>query len=65
MDGINRRSVVAGSLGIALSGTVSEPYIAPTAAKTATIWQVQAFFPEEDAAFRKSVADYEKASQRH
>jgi multiple sugar transport system substrate-binding protein len=29
---------------------------------TATVWQVQGFFPEEHIAFRKVVADYEKAS---
>ena len=29
---------------------------------TAVVWQNQGFVPEEDAAFRKTVADYEKAS---
>jgi multiple sugar transport system substrate-binding protein len=41
---------------------VSRPYIANAAGKTATIWVVQGFVPEEDAAFRKTVADYEKES---
>jgi multiple sugar transport system substrate-binding protein len=36
--------------------------VAIAQAKTAIVWQVQGFVPEEDAAFRKTVADYEKAS---
>ena len=41
---------------------MARPYIANAAAATAIVWQVQGFVPEEDAAFRKTVADYEKAS---
>jgi multiple sugar transport system substrate-binding protein len=41
---------------------LSRPYIANAAASTAIVWQVQGFVPEEDAAFRATVADYEKAS---
>ena len=62
MRNMSRRSVIAGSLGIATAGIVSRPYIANAAATTAVVWQVQGFVPEEDAAFRKTVADYEKAS---
>jgi len=62
MRSINRRSVLAGSVGLAATGALSRPYIANAAATTATVWQVQGFFPEEDAAFKKVVADYEKSS---
>ncbi|HET6307617.1 MAG TPA: extracellular solute-binding protein [Rhodopila sp.] len=62
MVGMSRRAAIAGSLGLAASTTLARPYIANAAATTATVWQVQGFFPEEDAAFRKVVADYEKAS---
>jgi multiple sugar transport system substrate-binding protein len=62
MGCMSRRSVLAGSVGLAGTGALSRPYIANAAATTATVWQVQGFFPEEDAAFRKVVADYEKAS---
>jgi len=62
MTSMSRRSVFAGSLGLATTTALSRPYIANAAASTATVWQVQGFFPEEDAAFRKTVADYEKAS---
>jgi multiple sugar transport system substrate-binding protein len=41
---------------------LAHPFIARAAGKTATIWVVQGFVPEEDAAFRKTVADYEKLS---
>jgi len=54
--------VLRGSLGVAATGLLTRPYIANAAASTATVWQVQGFVPEEDAAFRKTVTDYEKAS---
>jgi multiple sugar transport system substrate-binding protein len=38
------------------------PYLANAAAKTASVWWVQGFAEEEDVAFKKIVADYEKAS---
>ncbi|MFZ0016804.1 MAG: hypothetical protein WAL10_05655, partial [Acetobacteraceae bacterium] len=47
---------------MAATGLLTRPYIANAAASTATVWQVQGFVPEEDAAFRKTVTDYEKAS---
>jgi multiple sugar transport system substrate-binding protein len=62
MTKLSRRSVLRGSLGLATAGAVARPYIANAAAETATMWQPQGFVPEEDAAFRAAVADYEKAS---
>ncbi len=62
MKRLTRRSVLRGSLGVIAAGTIARPYIANAAAKTATVWWTQGFVPEEDAAFRKMVADYEKAS---
>ena len=62
MNSMSRRSVIRGSLGLAATGPLARPYIANAAAATAIVWQVQGFVPEEDAAFRKTVADYEKAS---
>src|SRR6476619_7124007 len=62
MLSINRRSVLAGSVGLAVAGPLARPYIANAAATTATVWQVQGFVPAEDSAFRKVVADYEKLS---
>jgi multiple sugar transport system substrate-binding protein len=57
-----RRSVLRGSLAVAAAGTLARPYLANAAASTATVWWTQGFVPEEDAGFRKVVADYEKAS---
>ena len=57
-----RRSVLRGSLAAAAAGTLTRPFIANAAASTATVWWTQGFIPEEDAAFRKVVTDYEKAS---
>jgi multiple sugar transport system substrate-binding protein len=62
MGKLSRRSVLRGSLGLAATGVVAQPYIANAAAETATVWQPQGFLPEEDVAFRAMVADYEKAS---
>jgi len=62
MANFTRRSVLRGSLGLAAAGTVARPYIANAAATTAEVWWNQGFVPEEDAAFRAMVADYEKAS---
>jgi multiple sugar transport system substrate-binding protein len=62
MDPMNRRSVLRGSLGIAATGALARPYIANAAGTTAVVWVVQGFVPEEDAAFRKTVADYERES---
>ncbi len=62
MRPMSRRSAIRGSLGLAATGMLSRPYIANAAASTAIVWQVQGFVPEEDAAFRATVANYEKAS---
>jgi len=57
-----RRSVLRASLGLAAAGALARPHIANADATTAVVWQVQGFVPEEDAAFRKTVDDYQKAS---
>src|SRR6266404_1098869 len=62
MADFTRRSVLRGSLGLAAAGTLARPFIAYAAATTAEVWWNQGFVPEEDAAFRAMVADYEKAS---
>src|SRR5215469_13620258 len=62
MTTVNRRSVLLNSLAMATAGTLMRPYIANAAATTATVWWVQGFAQEEDIAFKKVVADYEKAS---
>jgi multiple sugar transport system substrate-binding protein len=62
MHHMSRRAVIRGSLGLTAIGTLARPHIARAAATTATVWQVQGFVPEEDEAFRKTVADYQKAS---
>jgi len=62
MQLMSRRSVIRESLGLAATGVLACPHIAEAAPTTATVWQVQGFVPEEDAAFRKTVADYELAS---
>jgi multiple sugar transport system substrate-binding protein len=54
--------VLRGSLGVAAAASICSPYIANAAAKTATVWWVQGFAQEEDIAFQKLVADYQKAS---
>jgi multiple sugar transport system substrate-binding protein len=61
MSALDRRQVIGGSIGLA-AATVARPYIANAAAKTAAVWWTQGFVPEEDAAFRAMVADYEKQS---
>ena len=62
MERMSRRSVIRGSLGLAAAGILARPHIANAAATTAIVWRDQGFVPEEDAAFRATVADYEKAS---
>src|SRR5437763_9975636 len=57
-----RRSVLRGSLGLAAAGALARPYIANAAAATAEVWWTQGFAQEEDVAFKKLVADYQKAS---
>ena len=62
MANLTRRSVLRSSVGLAAAGTLARPYIANAAATTAEVWWIQGFVPEEDASFKKIVADYEKAS---
>jgi len=62
MSKLSRRTVIRGSLGLAAAGTVARPFVANAAATTASVWWTQGFVPEEDAAFRAMVADYEKQS---
>ena len=59
---MSRRKLFASTMGLAAMGALARPYIANAAATTAVVWQIQGFFPEEDAAFKKVVADYEKLS---
>jgi multiple sugar transport system substrate-binding protein len=54
--------VLRSSLAVAAAGTVGRPFVANAAATTAEVWWPQGFVPEEDAAIKKAVADYEKAS---
>jgi multiple sugar transport system substrate-binding protein len=55
-----RRSVLRGSMGLAAA--LARPHVASAAAMTAELWWVQGFAQEEDIAFKKLIADYEKAS---
>ena len=59
---LTRRSLLRGSLGLAVTGPLMRPYLASAAPTTATVWWVQGFAEEEDISFKKIVADYEKAS---
>ena len=59
---VSRRSVLRTSLGLAATGVLARPYLSRAEAKTASVWWTQGFVPEEDAAFRALVAEYEKAS---
>src|SRR6516164_1416513 len=59
---LTRRSVLRSSLAFGAAGTLARPFIANAAATTAEVWWVQGFAKEEDAAFKKMVAEYEKAS---
>ncbi len=62
MTTLSRRSLLRSSLALTAAGTLARPYVANAAATTATVWWVQGFAQEEDIAFKKIVADYEKAS---
>src|SRR5437763_10162719 len=62
MGNLSRRSVLGRSLAVAAAGTLARPYLANAAATTAEVWWTQGFAQEEDIAFKKIVADYEKAS---
>src|SRR5882762_312099 len=62
MANFTRRSLLHGSVGLMAAGTLARPYIANAAATTAEVWWAQGFVQEEDIAYKKLVADYEKAS---
>jgi multiple sugar transport system substrate-binding protein len=62
MNGTTRRSVLRGSAGLLAAAALAQPHIVNAAATTASMWLGQGFIPEEDAAYRALVADYEKAS---
>jgi hypothetical protein len=62
MASLTRRSILRNTLGLVAAGTLSRPYIAKAASKTATVWWVQGFAEEEDVAFKNTVTEYEKAS---
>src|SRR3954449_5222369 len=59
---MSRRSLINTSIALAAAGALARPYLASAAAKTAEVWWIQGFAQEEDIAFKKVVADYEKAS---
>ena len=59
---MSRRSVIRASLSLTATGVLARPHIANAAASTAVVWQIQGFVPQEDEAFRATVAAYEKAS---
>jgi multiple sugar transport system substrate-binding protein len=62
MRKLTRRTVIRGSVGLAAAGTIGRPFVANAQAKTASVWWTQGFIPEEDAALRAMVADYQKQS---
>jgi multiple sugar transport system substrate-binding protein len=62
MTRMSRRSILGAPVGFAATSLLACPHIANAQAKTATIWINQGFVPAEVAAFRKTAADYEKAS---
>lgn len=62
MEKLSRRSLLRASAGMVAAGALARPYIADAAATTASAWWAQGFIPEEDAALRQVIADYQKAS---
>ncbi len=62
MASMHRRTLIRGSLSTAATAILTHPHIANAAATTAVTWAVQGFVPEEDEAFRKTVADYQRES---
>ena len=59
---LTRRSMLRGSVGLAAGGALARPHVANAAATTAEVWWTLGFAQEEDVAFKKLIADYEKAS---
>src|ERR1700747_2826393 len=62
MTTLSRRSLLRGSLALTAAGAIARPSLANAAATPAALWWTQGFAQEEDVAFKKIVADYEKAS---
>ena len=62
MELLSRRLLLRASAGLLAAGALARPHVANAAATTITVWWTQGFIPEEDAAFKKMVADYEKQS---
>ena len=62
MAGMTRRSLINSSVGLAAAATLVRPHTANAQAKTATVWWIQGFAHEEDIAFKKVIADYQKSS---
>jgi len=59
---LTRRSLLRGSLAFSAARTLAKPHIANAEATTAEVWWQQGFVKEEDAAFKKMAADYEKTT---
>jgi len=59
---LTRRSLLRSSLAFGAARILAKPHIANAAATTAEAWWQQGFAKEEDAAFKKMVADYENTS---
>ena len=62
MSNPTRRTLLRASAGFATVGLLARPYLANAQAKTATVWFVQGFVPDEDEALHKAVDNYEKQS---
>lgn len=62
MNTLSRRGVLKGTLGVSVTALLARPYVANAQAKTATVWFQQGFVRQEDAALKKTIADYEKIS---
>src|ERR1700726_4610631 len=62
MATLTRRSVLRSTVALTAAGSLARPFVARAAAKTAEVWWTQGFAQEEDIAFKKIVADYQKAS---
>jgi len=62
MGRLTRRSVLRGSAGLVAATALARPYVANAQAKTATVWWIQGFAQEEDIAFKKVVAEYQKTT---
>jgi multiple sugar transport system substrate-binding protein len=59
---MTRRSLIGAPIGLGTARLLACPHVANAQATTASVWVGQGFVPAEDVAFRKTAADYEKAS---